>query len=554
MILTQSTESALSGWRRPAAENEGAPQDTRRGWSDASPARRSASSGGGLIGRNQRRQTVLTVFTPAVVVFEDTVPLAVVITLFATLLSSPALAENFLVIVADDLGVDRIAVYSRDDLYGHPGEGANPGPTPHIDQLAAEGVLFRYAYANSQCSPTRAATLTGRHGFRTGVGAPEGAFLDLAETTLAELVGSTHETAAIGKWHIGAGDIDHPIESGFDSYAGRLANLSDYYSWRKTTNSTITAGSTENRFSTYVTTDNGDEAIAKIAEFGENPWFIWLAFTAPHSPFHVPPDELTTLAVDENSNNTTKFKAAIEAMDTEIGRVLASVPEDVLDDTTIIFLGDNGTPGNVTESPTDSARAKGTLYEGGVRVPFIVSSPRISSSDQGRESLALINSTDIFTTVAELAGVPATAEDSLSIVPYLENPGLGTQRSCAYVENFSPNGAGPYNDEQRAARNDTYKLIWRNGTYEEFFDLVQDPLELDNLLLVSGLDPEQASAYSTLADAMENGSCAISVTQVVPELNSAMAAVLVLAALGGIAFQKRNSGRSVAARSLPKPL
>ena len=487
----------------------------------------------------------------AVVVPGDLVSLAAAIAFFALLLSSPALAENFLVIVADDLGVDGVAVYSRDDLYGHPGEGAHPGPTPHIDQLAAEGVLFRYAYANSQCAPTRAATLTGRHGFRTGIGTPGGAFLDPAETMLPEILASSHATAAIGKWHLGGIDIDHPITSGFGYYAGRLANLSDYYSWSKTTNSSTTAGSTQNGFPTYVTTDNADEAIAKISEFGGDPWFIWLAFNAPHPPFHVPPDPLTTAAVDSNSNSKTKFEAAIEAMDTEIGRVLASIPGAVLDQTTIIFLGDNGTPGNVTGPSVDSSRAKETLYEGGIRVPFIVKSPRVSSSDRGAENLALINSTDVFATVAELAGVAASAEDSVSIVPHLENPALGTQRRCVYAENFSPNGAGPYSDERRAARNDTYKLIWRNGSYEEFFDLAVDPWELNNLLPVSGLDPQQTLAYATLADAMENGTCAESAAAVVPALNPAMTAILAaaLAALGGISFQRRNSRHGVGPRS-----
>ena len=478
-------------------------------------------------------------------------PLAVVVAVFALILSCPALAENFLVIVADDLGVDGVAVYSRDDLYGHPGEGADPGPTPQIDQLAAEGVLFRYAYANSQCSPTRAATLTGRHGFRTGIGSPGGAFLGAAETTLPEILAPSHATAAIGKWHIGAAELDHPITSGFGYYAGRLANLSDYYSWSKTTNSSTTAGSTQDDFPTYVTTDNADEAIAKIAEFGENPWFIWLAFTAPHPPFHVPPDTLTTVAVDGSSSNKTKFEAAVEAMDTEIGRVLASIPGPVLDQTTIIFLGDNGTPGNVTGPSVDSSRAKATLYEGGIRVPFIVKSPRISLSDRGAENLALINSTDVFATVAELAGVAASAEDSVSIVPYLDNPALGTLRSCVYAEKFSPNGAGPYSDERRAARNDTYKLIWRNGSFEEFFDLGLDPSERDNLLPVSDLDPQQALAYATLADAMENGSCAEPAAAIVPALNFAMSAILAaaLAALGGIAFQQRNYRRGVGPRS-----
>ncbi len=133
----------------------------------------------------------------------------------------PAAADNFLIIVGDDLGVDKIGAY---------GEGPNPPPTPTIDSLAVEGVLFRNAYAYPNCSPARAAALTGRFGFRTGIGTPGGANLALEEVLLPELVAATHESAALGKWHIGAnGDADHPNDSGFDYFAGALANIGDYF-------------------------------------------------------------------------------------------------------------------------------------------------------------------------------------------------------------------------------------------------------------------------------------------------------------------------------------
>ena len=132
--------------------------------------------------------------------------------------------DNFLVIVADDLGVDMVGVYSDDVAYGHPGEGADPGPTPRLDLLAQGGVLFRNAYTNSMCAPTRAQIMTGRHGLRTGIGVPGGAFLTLSETTLPELLSATHHSAAIGKWHLGGNDADHPIDQGFEYYAGALTN------------------------------------------------------------------------------------------------------------------------------------------------------------------------------------------------------------------------------------------------------------------------------------------------------------------------------------------
>ncbi len=420
---------------------------------------------------------------------------------------APARArDNFLVIVADDLGVDGLSVYSRDDLYGHAGEGASPGPTPILDQLAAEGVLFRNAWASPTCAPARAQALTGRHGFRTGVGTAEAGILDPVETTLADLLSATHATAAIGKWHNGTeGDAQSPIELGFDSYVGALGgSVAGYFNWEKTRSSAGAPASRET-VTTYATTDTADEAIAAIATFGDAPWFVWLAFNAPHTPFHVSPAPLRTTSVDSTSSAPTKWKAAIEAMDSEIGRVLASIPESVLADTTILFLGDNGSPRQATEAPFSPAHAKDSVYEGGINVPLIVKSPHIAAADQGRENLALVSATtDIFATVAEIAGVPTFAEDSASLVPYLEDPGLGTlaTRPQVFAQSFEPNGFGPYSAEERAIRDDTWKLIWRNGAFDEFFNLIDDPFETDNRLAVGSLTSEEQAAYESLAAAM----------------------------------------------------
>ncbi len=415
--------------------------------------------------------------------------------------------DNFLILVLDDVGVNGIDIYSRDDVYGHPGEGAAPGPTPNIDDLAAAGVLFRNAWAAPVCGPSRFATMTGRYAFRTGAGS-NGQSLSEDDVILPEIVAGTHRNAAIGKWHLGGGrnDTDHPIEVGFEYYAGGLGGgIGDYEAWRKVTNSTTTATVIEDPYTTYATTDVVDEALARIAEYGEEPWLLWLAFNASHSPFHVPPGSLTTMAVDAGSDTPTKWKAAIEAADTEIGRLLANIPDDVLADTTIILLGDNGTPRGATEMPFDNTRAKGSVYEGGVNVPFIVVSPRVDPVDAGSESNALIHVVDIFATIAEIAGASAGTEDSVSLVPYLENPSLPTQagRTAGYAESFTPNGPGPYTSEDRVIRDDRYKLIWRDGAPAEFYDLQDDRWEDQNLLPESDLTPEQAAAYGRMLADME---------------------------------------------------
>jgi arylsulfatase A-like enzyme len=457
--------------------------------------------------------------------------LALKIGVLGLLLAAPASArENFLILVIDDVGVDGINVYSRDDLYGHPGESGSPGPTPNIDQLAAEGILFRNAYTNPKCSPTRAQTLTGRHGFRTGIGTPGGAELPLDEITIPEMLGSGWRNAALGKWHI-SGDVDHPYDSGFEYYAGHMANLgSNYFSYSKVVN-----GVTTDPWTVYATTDEVDEAIDIIADYGEQPWFVWVAFHTAHGGFHEPPSELHTYNLSGSPDNATLFRAMIEAADTEIGRLLASIPQSILDDTTIVLMGDNGSPRNTVLSPFISTRAKGTQYEGGVNVPLIVKSPHIDPLDRGKGVTALVNSTDLFATVAEIAGVAASAEDSLSIVPYLQNPDLPTEiwRSFVYAESFLPNGEGPYTSYEKMVRDDTYKLISRDDVYEEFFNLDDDPWEKNNLLPVSNLTTEEQIAYDALVLAIEDPS-------VVPEPGQA-----VLLAVGGVTLLALRRRRSV---------
>ncbi len=430
-----------------------------------------------------------------------------------SVLAVPAQArDNFLVVVLDDVGVDKVGVYSDDIAYGHLGEGATPAPTPTIDGLAADGVLFRNAYTNPACAPTRAATLTGRYAFRTGIGMPEMASLPVSETLLPEVLAATHLNAAFGKWHIGPnGDLSHPNTSGFDHFAGALQGaIPNYENWPKVTN-----GVSNGNVLTYATTENVDDAIAEITGFGEDEWFVWLAFNAPHTPFHAPTPILhtQTLSGDPDLTPVPHYIAALEALDSELSRLLLAIPSSILADTTIIVFGDNGTPRQAVETPFVANRAKGTMYEGGINVPFIVKSPHIPATEKGKESLALVQTVDIFATLAEIAGTTSLAEDSVSIVPHLLNPGLASLRQCAYAESFTPNGFGPYTEEERTAVGERYKLIWRNGVYEEFFDLDFDAFEGANLLPVTNLAPDEALAYYALGAAMESRECAMPVPE-----------------------------------------
>ena len=278
--------------------------------------------------------------------------------------------HNVMLIIADDYGVDMAALYNS---------GAELPPTPNIDALFDDGVLFENGWTNPICTPTRAAMLTGRYGFRTGVGqvlSNSDVGLQLSEFTLPEAISAgsplTYTHANIGKWHLSTqanGGRNNPNLAGYDHFSGLLrGGLSDYNSYSKVVNgSAITV-------TNYATTETVDDAITWLDEQNQQdkPWFLWLAFNAPHSPFHLPPTDLHSY---DSLNPTGEdsydyYKAMVEAMDTEIGRMLGALPADVRANTTVIFIGDNGSPGQVIQAPLTSNHAKGSVYDGGVNCPI----------------------------------------------------------------------------------------------------------------------------------------------------------------------------------------
>ena len=432
-------------------------------------------------------------------------------TLVAILACAPLVAQdNVLLLVADDLGVDRVAAY---------GEHPEPGLTPNIDQLAAEGVLFRNCWANPLCSPTRATIMTGRYCFRTGIGwyinpwqDPYG--LMPQEWTLPRAItrGSQGEyaTVLIGKWHLAGvnqGPL-HPNALGWNHYSGQpnnLVNGQDYFDWQKVTDG-ITHG-----VHAYATSETVDDALARIADLGDRPWFLCIGFHAPHFPIHAPPGELHDydLSGDPGETPFEHGLAMVQAMDTEIGRLLAGIHPPVRKRTTVIFVGDNGTDKPLCAPPFEPGHAKNTLFEGGVNVPLIVAGRGVGA--MGAECAALVNASDLFRTVCDLVGVPASSGtagirgpvDSVSLLPYLDDPAQPSLRSFVYAERFAPiHGQPPFDVLERAVRGARFKLIQNVKTGgEAFYDLEADPFETVDLL-PSGLDDAQLAAYLELEAAL----------------------------------------------------
>lgn len=370
---------------------------------------------------------------------------------------------NILVIVADDMGQDASAQYSL---------SSDVPVTPNLNTLATSGIIFDNAWVYAVCSPTRGSMLSGKYGLRTGVLAVDDPF-PASETILHKRISDTpasanYATALIGKWHLGGGN-NGPNNLGIDHFAGITGGgVGDYYNWTLNVN-----GSTSN-VTTYATTEITNQAIDWV-EDQTSPWFMWVAYNAPHTPFHLPPASLhnrnlSGTQADIDANPRDYYLAAIEAMDSEIGRLLAALPAAVRANTVVLFIGDNGTPARVRDRAVFPQGAKGSLYEGGVRVPMIVSGAGVTRQNVRED--ALVNGTDFYATIATLAGQNlASIGDSRSFAGLLTSAGDG-QRSHLYSEH---NGSA-------AVRSARYKLIEHSAGNREFYDLLSDPTESNNLI------------------------------------------------------------------------
>lgn len=420
--------------------------------------------------------------------------------------ASALVGKNILLIIADDMGTDALSLYNTSPT-------AQLAPVPNISTLASNGVRFTNAYAYTVCSPTRSSILTGRFGSRTGTanvvgGASSNNALKASEFTLPEAFAANsaldYQLKHIGKWHLGGTNTAPCLIGGWPAYVGSLGpEVTDFYNWTKVTGSGSTASSATS--TTYATTDNVNDALAFIsAQTAANKkWFTWLAFNAPHDPYHKPPDALhtydTTVAnwasLSTTGNELVHYNAAIQAMDTEIGRLLAGVD---LNTTTVIFIGDNGTPPTTLQAPFPANRGKSSLYEGGIRVPMIVRSPDVVSP--GRTSSQLVHVTDLYSTILEIAGINVAATvpsgtvlDSQSVLPVLLNQsGTRTRVFDDYFDLAFPT----LTESGRTLRDGQYKLTrLKNGT-DRFHDLSADPYEATNL--VGSMNATQTTAYNSL--------------------------------------------------------
>ncbi|MGR5142120.1 sulfatase-like hydrolase/transferase [Photobacterium sp. DNB23_23_1] len=415
----------------------------------------------------------------------------------ASLLPITSLANNspnVLLVIADDMGIDASSCYSL---------GSQQANMPNIEAMCEQGIVFENSYSAPVCSPTRATIMTGQYGFRTGVGAAipkEGTNGLSADTTslFDVLEKSDYSNNLLGKWHLASSgeSLDHPARLGVPDYFGLFkGGVRDYYKW-----GAVDKGGESVNVTNYSTTEITDQAISWI-EKQKQPWFLWLAYNAPHTPFHLPPDELHTAGKLPTAPKTIKdnplpyYNAMLEALDSEIGRLFDSMNESTRNNTIVMFVGDNGSPNQVTKDLYGNHASKGTIYDSGTHVPLIVTGPGIKP---GRSD-AFVMTVDFFSTITNITGVAENTPDSFDFSPVLY--GGETERDYIYVEHFQEDKSDskPSDVFGWAVREGNYKLVQIEGDDAMLFDLTADPLE-NNDLLADGVSDNESVVLNKLRE------------------------------------------------------
>jgi len=399
----------------------------------------------------------------------------------------PALAQatrpNIVYIITDDQGWKDVGFHG------------SYIKTPNIDALAGGGAKLEQYYAEPMCTPSRAALMTGRYPFRYGLQTlviPSAAKYGLAthEWLLPQaLKEAGYATSLVGKWHLGHADRKYwPRSRGFDHQYGPLLGEIDYF--------THSAHGTRDWFRDdrplkedgYVTRLLGDEAVRVIEHRDpQRPFFLYLAFTAPHTPYQVPKDALAQYGSIADPARRS-YAAMITAMDTEIGKVIRALDASKLrQNTIVVFQSDNGGPASArftgeidmskSSIPPDNSpfrEGKGTLYEGGTRVVAVVNWPgRIPAGSVVRGPVHIV---DMFPTLAGLAGASLGTHKPLDGIDQWSTWSQGAHSPrTEVVYNLEPFRAG--------LRQGNWKLIWQATlpSKVELFDIAADSAETTNV-------------------------------------------------------------------------
>jgi arylsulfatase A-like enzyme len=399
--------------------------------------------------------------------------------------SRAAERPNFLLIFTDDHGYGDVSAYHPSDVR-----------TPNIDRIGAEGMLFTTMRANcTVCSPSRAALLTGRYPDRVGVPGvirtqPEnswGYFKPGVPTLADELKKAGYHTAIIGKWHLGLESPNLPNERGFDFFHGFLGDMMDSYTTHRRHGNNYMRRNREviepQGHATDLFSDWACDYLRERARAKDQPFFLYLAYNAPHFPIEPPADWLARVKAraPQLDDKRARNVAFVGHLDHGIGRVLAALEEAGLaHNTLVVFSADNGGSLPHAQNNDPWRGGKQDHYDGGLRVPFMVRWPA-QIQPGSRSDYAGLNF-DLFPTFVELAGgKPSPDLDAVSLVPLLRGGSLPASRELYFTRR---EGGPQYGGKSYEAiiRGD-WKLL-QNDPYRplELYHLKADPQERTNLI------------------------------------------------------------------------
>lgn len=391
---------------------------------------------------------------------------------------------NVIIVLTDDQGYKDVGFNGCTDI-----------PTPNIDRIAENGVVFTNGYVSYPvCGPSRAGLITGRYQERFGFGrnplfAPNdpNQGLPLTEETLADALDKVgYQTMAIGKWHLGAHESQRPLKRGFDEFFGFLTGGHKYFPENWTLDDISGVKSQFDAYKTkllknntrvdeqeYLTDALSREAVQFIERNAENPFFLYLAYNAPHTPLQATEKYLDRFKHIKNKKRKT-YAAMVSSVDDGVGNVLDKLVElDLHENTIVFFLSDNGGPYKTNGSNNDPLReGKGSLYEGGIRVPFAVQWPK--NIPRGKRYDKAIISFDIFATAAACANTKTKNDlDGVNLVPFLSGEKKGVPHEQLFWRKYDANDF--------ATRSGNLKSAHFKGGENEMYNLSQDISETNQL-------------------------------------------------------------------------